>query len=91
MSGLQNRINNAKSLDEVCELLNDFTENVLENDESELFQDKLEHHVDLCGLPLFSNVEPTEMDMVFSYSDTHSMLQNTCTGDAFVIVAHEDE
>lgn len=84
MTTLSNQISNAKSLDEVCDLLNSFTQD--ENDD----QDCLEHHVDICSLPTFGKEPECTME-IFSWNETHCLIQNTCTGPAFMIVERTED
>lgn len=84
MKNLNDAINNAKSLDQVLELLNSFE--VDENDD----QDRLEHHVDICSLPTFGK-EPLDTVEIFSWDDTRVLIQNTCAGPAFEIVDRTED
>jgi hypothetical protein len=83
MTTLSNKITAAKTLKEVCEILNAFERD--ENDE----QDRLDHHIDLCDLPTFGK-EPEDTTEVFSWNNTHQLIQNTCVGPAFEIVQRSD-
>ena len=80
---LNKEIQVAKTLQEVCEILNSFERD--ENDE----QDRLEHHIDLCDLPTFGK-EPEDTTDIFSWDNTQLLIQNTCTGQAFEIVSREN-
>jgi hypothetical protein len=80
---LNKKIQAAKTLQEVCEILNSFERD--ENDE----QDRLEHHVDICDLPTFGK-EPKDTTDIFSWDNTQLLIQNTCTGQAFEIVSREN-
>ena len=79
---LNKEIQASKTLQEVCEILNSFER----NDE----QDLLEHHVDICDLPTFG-IEPIDTTDIFSWDNTHLLIQNTCTGQAFEIVSRKGE
>lgn len=81
---LNKEIQASKTLQEVCDILNSFERD--ENDE----QDRLEHHIDLCDLPTFGK-EPEDTTDIFSWNDTHYLIQNTCTGPAFEIVSRKGE
>jgi hypothetical protein len=83
MTTLSNKITAAKTLEEVCELLNSFE--IDANDD----QDRLDHHVDICELPTFGK-EPSDTTEIFSWNETHCLIQNTCTGPAFEIVLRND-
>lgn len=83
MTTLNEKINSAKTLKEVCDLLNAFERD--ENDD----QDRLDNHVDICELPTFGK-EPQDTTEIFSWNETHSLIQNTCTGPAFEIVLRND-
>ena len=80
---LNKEIQASKTLQEVCEILNSFERD--ENDE----QDRLDHHIDLCDLPTFG-IEPIDTTEIFSWNNTHLLIQNTCTGQAFEIVSREN-
>tara|TARA_R110000823_G_scaffold200840_1_gene331818 strand:+ start:201 stop:464 length:264 start_codon:yes stop_codon:yes gene_type:complete len=84
MATLNKNINNAKTLEEVLNLLNGWEMD--KNDD----QDRLDHHVDICDLPKFGN-EPIEVSECFSWNDTHLLISNTCTGDAFELVERTED
>jgi hypothetical protein len=84
MKTLNAKINSAKSLDEVLDLLNSFERD--ENDE----QDRLEHHVDITDLPTFGKA-PIDTTEIFSWDETRALIQNTCVGEAFQIVHRTEE
>jgi hypothetical protein len=80
MSNFNKKIKNAKTLSDLCELLNSFEEG----------EDGLDitDCTDLCDLPVFSVNEPNSTMEVFSWDDTHVLIDNSSVlnGDDYELV-----
>jgi hypothetical protein len=81
----------AKNLNELCDALNQFESHIekLNSESSEFYRSG--DYVDMCDLQVFSENEPVDTCEIFSYDDTHCLIQNTCTGDAWEIVERTEE
>ena len=83
---IQSKVNEAQSLDELLEVLNEY---VPETDEE---WDKLENKVDICDLPNFGK-EPIDTMEIFSWDDERVMIQNTCIDEdgAYILQERSEE
>ena len=74
MKNIKTQIENATSLQQVLELLNGYSGDT-----------SLSDAVDLSGLPTFGPA-PSDTTEVFSWNDSHCLIQNDCVGDDWVLV-----
>jgi hypothetical protein len=82
------KVEECKTLDELCEMLNQYSEayaNLTCTGEEALMAE-LSDVVDICDLPIFGNNEPKCTLEIFSWDDTRALTQNPCAGEAFMIV-----
>ena len=82
-------VEQCKNLDELCEMLNDYSEKYpSDTDSPELL---LENNVDLCDLPTFGGKDPKCTMEIFSWDESRAMIPNTCAGTAYEIVDRTED
>lgn len=85
------KIENAKTLSDLCDALNEFEDHIEQlNKESGEFY-RASDYVEMCDLQTFSDNDPKDTIEIFSWNDTHALIQNTCNGDAWELVERTEE
>lgn len=86
-------IENAQTLEQLCNALNEFEEYIeeLNRDSTEFY--RASDYVEMCDLKTFSENEPGPRDVcdVFSWDDNHVLIQNTCAGDKWELVERSED
>lgn len=86
-----NEIESAKTLDQLCNALNEFQEYIdeLNRDGVEFY--RASDYVEMCDLQTFSENEPNNVCEIFSWDDTRVLTQNMCAGDKWEIVERTED
>lgn len=92
MKNLVLAVKESKSLDQLRDALNALESAIKDSNARDVVEFvRLSDHVDLCELQTFSKNEPRDTCEIFSYDDNRALIQNTCTGDPWVIVERTED